>query len=164
VAARYGIKADIPTLATGSGQGIQPGIAPIPKGKAGRFVRNGPNSFMLVQGSREPEAVYQLIAWMTTAEFQAFQFKIGATVAVRKSQMDSGEFQRSLQPWEPVAVWKEAAERDKALPTSARHSEIQQLFGPAYNQVKEGQLTMKEAMESLGPQINSLLRQARAGQ
>ena len=164
VAARYGIKADIPTLAAGSGQGIQPGIAPIPKGKAGRFVRNGPNSYMIVQGSREPEAVYQLIAWMTSTEFQSFQFKISATVAVRKSQMDSGEFQRSLAPWEPVAVWKEAAERDKALPMSARHSEIQQLFGPAYNQVKEGAMTMKDAMASLGPQINNLLREAKSTQ
>lgn len=164
VAARYGIKADIPTLAVGSGQGIQPGIVLIPKGKAGRFVRNGPNSYMIAQGSKEPEAVYRLIAWMTTSEFQAFQFKISATVAVRKSQMDSQEFQRSLQPWEPVAVWKEASERDKALPMSARHSEIQQLFGPAYNQVKEGKATMKEVMQSLVPQINDLLRQAKAAQ
>jgi multiple sugar transport system substrate-binding protein len=162
VATRYGIKADIPTLAVGSGQGIQPGIAPIPKGRAGRFVRNGPNSFMIVKGSKEPEAVYRLIAWMTTMEFQAFQFKISATVAVRKSQMDSTEFQRSLQPWEPVAVWKEAAERDKALPMSARHSEIQELFGPAYTQVKEGKATAREVMQTLVPQINDLLRQARA--
>jgi ABC-type glycerol-3-phosphate transport system substrate-binding protein len=164
VALRYGIKGDIPTLAAGGGQGIQPGIAPIPKGKAGRFVRNGPNTFMLVQGSKEPEAVYRLIAWMTGDAFQELQFKISATVAVRKSQMDSGAFQRSLQPWEPVAVWREAAERDKALPMSARHSEIQNLFGPAYNQVKEGATTMKDALASLTPQINALLREATSTQ
>jgi hypothetical protein len=101
---------------------------------------------------------------MTGDAFQEFQFKISATVAVRKSQMDSGAFQRSLQSWEPVAVWREAAERDKALPMSARHSEIQNLFGPAYNQVKEGATTMKDALASLTPQINALLREATSTQ
>jgi multiple sugar transport system substrate-binding protein len=162
VAARYGIKADIPTLAVGSGQGIVPGIAPIPKGPTGRFVRNGPNSFMIPQGSKHPDEVYRLIAWMTSMDFQRFQFAISATVAVRRTLMDSPEFQRSLQPWEPLAVWKEAAERDRALPMSARHSEIQNLFGPAYTEVKEGKTTVRQIMERLVPQINALLQEAKA--
>jgi ABC-type glycerol-3-phosphate transport system substrate-binding protein len=164
VAMYFGIKDAIPALAAGTGPGFQPGVAPLPKGKAGRFDRNGPNSYMIVKDSRQPEAVYQLIAWMTTSEYQAFPFKIGGSVPVRRSQLQSGEFRRSLQPWEPFEVWKEAADVDRALPISARHIEIQRLFGAAYDQVRTGKATVKEIMQSLVPQIDALLREAKASQ
>jgi multiple sugar transport system substrate-binding protein len=160
----FGIKDAIPALAAGAGPGFQPGVAPLPKGKSGRFDRNGPNSYMIVKDSRQPEAVYKLIAWMTTSEYQAFPFKIGGSVPVRRSQLQSGEFRRSLQPWEPFEVWKEAADVDRALPISARHIEIQQRFGAAYDQVRTGRATVKEIMQSLVPQIDILLREAKTGQ
>jgi ABC-type glycerol-3-phosphate transport system substrate-binding protein len=155
----WGIKGDIPTLAVGAGQGIAPGMAPMPKGTAGRFVRNGPNTLMIPTGSKQPDEAYRLIAWMTGTDFQAFEFAVSATVAVRRSHMESAQFQRSLQPWEPLAVWKEAAEIDRALPMSARHSEIQALFGPAFNAAKEGRTTMRQAIDEIVPQINQLLQQ-----
>jgi hypothetical protein len=86
------------------------------------------------------------------------------SVPVRRSQLQSGEFRRSLQPWEPFEVWKEAADVDRALPISARHIEIQQRFGAAYDQVRTGKATVKEIMQSLVPQIDTLLREARAAQ
>lgn len=45
---------------------------------------------------------------------------------------------------------------------SARHSEIQNLFGPAYTEVKEGKTTVRQMMERLVPQINALLQEAKA--
>jgi multiple sugar transport system substrate-binding protein len=164
VAMYFGIKDAIPALAAGPGPGFQPGVAPLPKGKSGRFDRNGPNSYMIVNGSRQPEAVYQLIAWMTTAEYQAFPFKIGGSIPVRRSQLQSGEFRRSLQPWEPFEVWKEAADADRALPISAQHIEIQRVFGAAYDQVRAGKATVKELMPALAPQIDALLRLAKGSQ
>ena len=126
------------------------------------MTRNGPSSYMVVQGTKYPEEVYQLIAWMTSTEFQRIQYKVGGTVPVRKSQMESEEFQKSLKPWEPLAVWKETAEKDRALAYSTRHEEIEAIFAEAYNWVKLGQATMKEVMPVIEPRINNLLAEAKA--
>jgi ABC-type glycerol-3-phosphate transport system substrate-binding protein len=99
---------------------------------------------------------------MTTAEFQRIQFQVGGTVPVRKSQMDSDEFQKTLKPWEPLAVWKETAEADRALAYSTRNEEVEKVFGDAYTRVKTGEATMKEVMPVIEPQMNALLAEAKA--
>jgi len=163
VAMQYGSRLNVPNFAVAAEQfGVKPAIAPIPKGKAGRVTRNGPSAYMTVQGTKHPEEVYQLVAWMTTAEFQRIQFKVGGTVPVRKSQMDSDEFQKTLKPWEPLGVWKETAEVDRSLAYSTRNEEVEKVFGDAYNQVKMGQATMKEVAAVIEPQMNALLAQAKA--
>ncbi len=163
VAMQFNSRLAVPNFAVAAEQyGVQPAIAPIPKGKAGRVTRNGPSAYMTVQGTKHPEEVYQLGAWMTTAEFQRIQFKVGGTAPVRKSQMDSDEFQKTLKPWEPLAIWKETAEADRALAYSTRNEEIEAIFGEAYNRVKMGQATMKEVAPVIEPQMNNLLAEAKA--
>jgi multiple sugar transport system substrate-binding protein len=163
VAAQFNSRLAVPNFAVAAEQyGVKPAVAPLPRGKAGRVTRNGPSAYMSVQGTKYPEEVYQLGAWMTTAEFQRIQFKVGGTVPVRKSQMDSDEFQKTLKPWEPLAVWKETAEADRALAYSTRNEEVEAVFGDAYNRVKMGQATMKEVMPVIEPQMNNLLAEAKA--
>ncbi len=163
VAMQYGSRLNVPNFEVAATQyGVKPAIAPIPKGKAGRVTRNGPSAYMTVQGTKHPEEVYQLGAWMTTVEFQRIQFKVGGTVPVRKSQMDSDEFQKTLKPWEPLAIWKETAEADRALAYSTRNEEVEAIFGEAYNRVKMGQATVKEVAAVIEPQMNNLLAEAKA--
>ena len=163
VAMQYGSRLNVPNFEVAATQyGVKPAIAPIPKGKAGRVTRNGPSAYMTVQGTKRPEEVYQLVAWMTTMEFQRIQLKVGGTVPVRKSQMDSDEFQKTLKPWEPLAVWKETAEADRALAYSTRNEEVEAVFAEAYNRVKMGQATMKEVAPVIEPQMNNLLAEAKA--
>ncbi len=163
VAMQFNSRLAVPNFAVAAEQyGVKPAVAPIPRGKAGRVTRNGPSSYMVVQGTKYPEEVYHLIAWMTTTEFQRIQYQVGGTVPVRRSQMESEEFQRSLKPWEPLAVWRETAEKDRALAYSTRHEEIEAIFSEAYNRVKMGMATMKEVMPVVEPQINNLLAEAKA--
>jgi len=163
VAMQFNSRLAVPNFAVAAEQhGVKPAIAPLPKGKAGRVTRNGPSAYMVVQGTKHPEEVYQLGAWMTTTEFQRIQYKVGGTVPVRKSQMESEEFQKSLKPWEPLAVWKETAEADRALAYSTRNEEVEAVFGEAYNRVKTGMATMKEVMPVIEPQMNNLLAEARS--
>src|SRR5262249_52444543 len=62
--ARYGIKGDVPEIAQWADKAnVQIGMAPIPKGPKGRFVRNGPNSFCLPAGTRHPDVAYALMAF-----------------------------------------------------------------------------------------------------
>jgi ABC-type glycerol-3-phosphate transport system substrate-binding protein len=163
VAMQFNSRLAVPNFAVAAEQyGVKPAVAPLPKGKSGRVTRNGPSAYMVVQGTKHPEEVYQLGAWMTTTEFQRIQYKVGGTVPVRKSQMESEEFQRSLKPWEPLAIWKETAEADRALAYSTRNEEIEAIFGEVYNRVKTGMATMKEVMPVVEPQMNALLAEARS--
>jgi multiple sugar transport system substrate-binding protein len=163
VAMQFNSRLAVPNFEVAATQnGVKPAVAPLPKGKAGRVTRNGPSAYMVVQGTKYPEEVYQLGAFMTTTEFQRIQYKVGGTVPVRKSQMESEEFQKSLKPWEPLAVWKETAEADRALAYSTRNEEVEAVFSEAYNRVKMGQATMKEVMPIIEPQMNNLLAEAKA--
>jgi multiple sugar transport system substrate-binding protein len=161
VVMKYGIKGDVPEIADWSKQrNIEVGMAPMPKGPSGRFVRNGPNSFCVMKGGKLQDESFQLINWMSTDEFQNYQYKVGASIPPRKSQMDSDLFKKSLQPWETLALWKEAAEADVALPMAATHIDIQNTFTPAWDEIRLGKKPAKEALTGIAPKINELLAKA----
>jgi hypothetical protein len=74
--------------------------------------------------------------------------------------MDSEAFKKSLQPWESIALWKEAAEADVALPMAATHIDIQNTYTAAWDEVRLGRKTAKEAITAIVPKINELLAKA----
>jgi len=161
IAAKYSIKGDVPEIADWSVQsGTDIGMAPIPAGVKGRFVRNGPNSYTIPTGTKHPDEAYALIAFMTTDDFQAVNMQLGGSTPPRRSQMDT-LFAKSMKPWENLDMWKKAMEQDKPLPFAATHTDIQRAFGPAYNDVIAGKQTMRQAADSVVPQIQALLQRAR---
>ena len=107
--------------------------------------------------SKLQDEVFQLINWMTFDDFQAIQYKVGASVPPRKSQMDSDAFKKSLQPWESLALWKEAAEADRALEMAATHLDIQNTFNPAWDEMRLGRKSAKDAVAAVLPKIDELL-------
>lgn len=164
IGARYGIKGDVPEITQWAEKGnVKIGMAPIPKGPQGRFVRNGPNSFCLPTGTKHPEVAYELMAFLTMDDFQRVNMKLGGSTPPRKSQMDT-LFAKSLQPWESFDVWKQAMELDKPLIMTSKQSDIQALWGPEYAKVRAGDQTARQLVDKLVPPINDLLRQAKAQQ
>jgi multiple sugar transport system substrate-binding protein len=163
VVTHYGIKGDVPEIADWSQQrNVEVGMVPMPKGPSGRFVRNGPNSFCVMKATRLQDESFNLINWMSTDEFQSYQYKVGASIPPRKSQMDSEAFKKSLKPWESLALWKEAAEADVALPMAATHIDIQNTFTPAWDEIRLGKKPAREAIAAIVPKINDLLAKAQA--
>ncbi len=158
VVMQYGIKGNVPEIADWAQQrNVEIGMAPMPKGPAGRFVRNGPNSFCVMKASKLQDEGFQLINFMSQDDFQALQYKVGAAVPPRKPQMDSEAFKKSLRPWESLALWKEAAEADKALAMAATHIDIQNTFTPAWDDIRLGKKTAKDAIAAIVPKIDDLL-------
>jgi hypothetical protein len=76
--------------------------------------------------------------------------------------MDSEAFKKSLKPWESLALWKEAAEADVALPMAATHIDIQNTFTPAWDEIRLGKKPAKEAIAAIVPKINELLGKAQS--
>jgi multiple sugar transport system substrate-binding protein len=162
IAAKYGIKGNVPDIALWADQsGTEVGMAPMPNGPKGYFVRNGPNSYTIPAGTKHPDAVYDLISFMVGDEIQALNLKVGGSTPPRKSQADA-LFAKNLHTWENLAMWKQAMEVDKPLPMAATHSDIQKLFDTEYKKVIAGAQTMKRAAEALVPQVTDLLKQAKA--
>ena len=162
IAAQYGIKGNVPEIAAWSEkENIEMGMTAIPKGTAGRFVRNGPNSFCMIKGCKHPDESFKLINFMSLDDFQNLQYKVGASIPPRQSQLASDAFKKSLRPWESLAVWQEAAKLDHPLREAATHLDIQNTFNPAWDLITLGQKTAKEAIPPIIPKIDALLAQAK---
>lgn len=163
VAMQYGIKGNVPEIAQFAEQkNVEVGMCPIPAGAKGRFVRNGPNSFCVMKGTKYQEEAFNLINWMSLDDFQALQYKVGASIPPRKSQFDTPAFKQSLKPWESLDVWKQAADQDKALVMAATHLDIQNTFSPAWDPIHLGQKSAKESITPIVPKIDDLLAKGKA--
>lgn len=161
-AVQYGIKGNIPAIAEAVQAGkIDAGITGLMKGPKGRFIRNGPNSFCILRASKYHDESWKLINFMSQKDFQNLQFAIGASLPVRKSLLESGDFKKSLQPWEDINVYLEASQIDKPLRFATTHPDIQAAFGTEYDLVKLGKETYKDGAAKFVPKINDLLKKAK---
>ncbi len=162
VAAKYGIKGDVPEIAAWAEKSnVELGMTHIPQGPSGLFVRNGPNSFCIIKGCKHPDESFKLINFMSLDDFQNLQYKVGASIPPRKSQMTSDAFKKSLRPWESLEVWQQAADADHPLREAATHLDIQNTFNPAWDLITLGTKTAKEAIPPIIPKIDALLAQAK---
>ena len=160
----YAIKGNIPSVRDAVDQGkLDVGMVGIPKGPKGRFVRNGPNSYGILKTSAHQDEDWKLVNFMTQSGFQTLQNVIGASVPIRKSILTSGEFAKSLQPWESLDVYKEASDIDKPLRFAPTHPDIQAAFGAEYDLVKLGKQSYKEGAAKFVPKIDGFLKKAKEG-
>ena len=158
----YSGKANVPSIRDAANQGkLDPGITGIPKGPKGRFVRNGPTSYAILQTSQHKDEGWQLIKTMTQHDAQVLHYAVGGSLPVRQSLLTSGEFAKSLAPWETIDVYLEAAKVDKPLRLVPTHPDIQAAFAAEYDLVKLGQQSYKDAAAKFVPKINALLQKAK---
>ena len=73
--------------------------------------------------------------------------------------LSSGDFERTLYPWESAALYREASERVRGFPLPSTYDDINQLFGGAYGSVLDGTAAPREAIAKALPQMNQLLAQ-----
>jgi multiple sugar transport system substrate-binding protein len=156
VGVTYGIRGNVPSF---KDVAFQLGMAGLPAGPQGRFCRNGPNAFCLYAAARRPEAAWAYANWVTQAEAQGISFDLKRSVPARKSVATSGDFERTLYPWESAALYREASERVRGFPLPSTYDDINQLFGGAYGSVLDGTAAPREAIAKALPQMNQLLAQ-----
>ncbi len=156
VGVQYGIRGNVPGFKDAS---FQLGMAGLPAGPMGRFCRNGPNAFCLYTAARQPDAAWAYANWVTQPEAQRMSFELKRSVPARKSIATSGDFERTLYPWESAAVYREASEKVRGFPLPSTYDDVNKLFGTAYNNVLDGKQTPREAISAVLPQMNVLLAQ-----
>jgi multiple sugar transport system substrate-binding protein len=160
-AMRFATKGNVPEIRDAVPQGkIDPGIAPLPKGPAGRFTRSGPISMTIMTASKYPEECWKLINFMTTKDFQDLQNAIGISIPIRKSLLNA-DFSKTLQPWEDMHIYTESSQLEKAPALATTHLDIQAAFGAEFDLVRLGQQTYQQAAAKFVPKIDALLQKAK---
>lgn len=156
VGVTYGIRGNVPSFKDAP---FQLGMAGLPAGPQGRVCRNGPNAFCLYAAGRQPDAAWAYSNWVTQAEAQRSSLELKRNVPARKSVAGSGDFERTLSPWESAALYREASERVRGFPLPSTYDDLNKLFGTAYNSVLDGAAAPKDAISRVLPQMNQLLAQ-----
>jgi ABC-type glycerol-3-phosphate transport system substrate-binding protein len=134
------------------------GMAPMPKGRAGRIVRANPIGIHIMKGSKAPDAAWEYVAFQSGPESARMMLEMHLTVPWLKSLLGSQEHARLLLPWESAAFYAESSNKVRPTPYPDQFAEINRLYGDAYQQVRAGQKNARTAIAEIKPQINDLLK------
>lgn len=134
------------------------GLAPTPKGKSAWINRDGPNGTGVPKGVKNPDASYLLGTFMGSVEGQRIWMGGHRSIPIRKSVLESGDFKKTLLPWEDIDVYLNAAKTAKVFRLPPKGAEMQRIFDTEWDKVLLGQQTVKQAMDTAVPQMNQLLK------
>jgi multiple sugar transport system substrate-binding protein len=158
VAMRIGIKGQVSQATERAGQAnFQLGMAPVPKGRAGRVTRDGPQAFGLLNEARQQDAGWDYVRYMAGLETQKVRLEAKVTVPVRKAAAKLPEFARSLESWEVGDYWIEAVAATRNLPKPARYADIDRAWLDTWNKITSGQAPVRGSLDDVTRQIDAML-------
>jgi ABC-type glycerol-3-phosphate transport system substrate-binding protein len=134
------------------------GMAPMPKGRAGRIVRANPIGIHLMKGSKHPDAAWEYITFQSGPDSARMMLEQHLTVPWLKSLLGSQEHAKLLLPWESAAAYAESSNKVRATPYPDHFIDIVDVYGDAYQAVRAGQKTARQAIAEIKGQINDALR------
>lgn len=152
----HGIRGDVPGF---KDVHFDLGMTALPQGAKGVFCRNGPNCFPIYQASKHQQEAWRYANWITQQEAQAVSFDLKRSVPARQSVANSGEFEKSLYPWESAAVYRDASAHVVGMPLPSTYIDLNNAFSKAYKTAQKGTASVSDALRSAIPQMNSLLSQ-----
>ncbi len=136
------------------------GVAPMPKGRAGRVVRGAVVGLGITKGSKNQDAAWDYAAFQSGADGEKIMMDLHLTLPWRKSTLASPEFAKALLPWENAAYYSEGLKGLRATVYPVQFDAIRKLYATAYDKVRANQESAAQAMTAIKGPINELLRQA----
>jgi multiple sugar transport system substrate-binding protein len=134
------------------------GMAPMPKGRAGRIIRGLAVGAHLLKGSRHPDAAWEWATFQAGKASEKIMLGLHVSLPWHKSTLDRLEQTMPLLPWENAAFYAEGVRRLRVTPYVNRFSEINSLYSQAYVPTRHGQKTAAQMIAEIKPQIDALLR------
>jgi ABC-type glycerol-3-phosphate transport system substrate-binding protein len=135
------------------------GMAPMPKGRAGRIIRGAVVGLGITKGSKKVDAAWDYALFTSGVDGERIMLDLHLTLPWRKSTLGSPEFAKNLLPWEGAAYYSEALKALRPTVYPVQFDAIRRLYAAAYDKVRAGQETAAQAMTAIKGQINELLRQ-----
>ena len=137
---------------------FQKGVAPMPKGRAGRIVRGLAVGVHLMKGAKNHDATWDFANFHADKESEKIMLDLHLTLPWHKSSFTNLEKSMPLLPWETAAAYAEDVRRLRPTPYVAKFSEINRIWVAAFTTVRLGQKTANQMMIDLKPQIDALLK------
>jgi ABC-type glycerol-3-phosphate transport system substrate-binding protein len=138
--------------------GWEPGLAPVPKGPAGRHVRNGPNGWMILSSSKAKDVAWEFLKYASSPAGEAPQLTNHGTCPVNQTVASSKAYIDSLLPWENAAVYDQAAQATQGYRAPVQLGQVQSAFNAVWKDVLSGKTTVTSAMNSFVDQANTVLK------
>ena len=137
---------------------FEKGMAPLPKGKAGRVVRANPIGAHLMKGGKNPDAGWEFLAFMSGQDGAKVMLERHLTVPWLKSLLGSQEHAKMLLPWESAATYSESVNKVRPTKYPVAFAEVNTAYGKAYTEVKEGKKTARQAIAESKAAMNEALK------
>ncbi|MBI3971982.1 MAG: extracellular solute-binding protein [Chloroflexi bacterium] len=138
------------------------GMVPLPKGAAGRLVRSAGQAVQIMKGSRHHDAAWQFVRFSTSTEGEKIMYGLRVSLAWHKASLGSPEYARLLHPWESAAAYAECVNKGKPTRFPGEFTAINRLYQTAYDEVRHGRKSARQAMTEIKPEVNALLVKGRS--
>ena len=137
---------------------FEKGMAPMPKGKAGRVVRANPIGVHVMKGGKHPDAAWEYAAFQSGPDGARVMLERHLTVPWLKSLLGSQEHARLLLPWESAAAYLESSNKVRPTRYPETFGDVNTAYGAVYPDVKNGKKTARQAIAEIKTQLNDLLK------
>jgi multiple sugar transport system substrate-binding protein len=137
---------------------FQKGVAPMPKGRAGRVVRGLAVGVHLMKGAKNPDAGWAFANFHADKESEQIMLDLHLTLPWHTSGFTDLQKTMPLLPWEDAGAYAEDVRRLRPTPYVAQFSEINRIWVAAFTAVRLGQRTAAQMLTDLKPQIEVLLK------
>ncbi|UFJ39398.1 extracellular solute-binding protein [Brevibacillus humidisoli] len=132
------------------------GIAPIPAGPGGQTGSPvGGHSLAIYAGSPVKDAAYKLIAFLTSAESQAFLASKNGTLPTRRSAYDMPELKENRM----ISDFQAVMEAAKNRPVIPEGGQIFAAFDPEIQAIYKGEKKPREGLDAVAQAWRTLLGQ-----
>jgi multiple sugar transport system substrate-binding protein len=135
------------------------GMAPMPKGKGGRVIRGLPLGAHIMKASKAQDQAWEYLTYQTGIEAEKLMLGMHVTQPWHKSVYASPDFAKQLYPWENAAYYAESANKVRVAAYPNQFAAINTLYGNAFQAVRAGQKSARQAIAEMKPQSTELLRQ-----
>jgi multiple sugar transport system substrate-binding protein len=137
---------------------FEKGMAPLPKGKAGRVVRGNPIGAHLMKGGKNPDAAWEYLAFMSGPDGAKLMLERHLTVPWLKSLLGSKEHEKLLLPWESAAAYLESSNKVRPTKYPETFADVNTIYGKAYLDVQNGKKTAHQAISENKTAMNEALK------
>jgi len=132
-------------------------VAPMPDGSAGAFVRNPLDAWGIWKGSKNPDAAWQFIEFLSQDESLKELTKAGLSVS-KRAVMQSDVFLKQAPAGVDWRLFVEALDgHTKPHPDTAIYPEMNNLLQSEWDAVLDGSATVEAMVKKVKDPINQLL-------
>ena len=135
------------------------GMAPIPKGKAGRVNRLGNLGFGVATDGPNGDSGWRWVRFISGPQAAAVFMRNQSTLPVRPKFAQLPEFAQSMNPYENKDWWLESQATARAMSQPGSYDSIATMWNTTWTDILAQKGTVKQLVDDFARQANALIAQ-----